>query len=77
MFRFCDDLAPRWTNGGELASRNEHTGHDSRGRRIWCRFRRHIIRYAAAGQPTPTVELTVQTIGQSVSELQAALAIRT
>ena len=51
--RYCDgdehDLKPvcpehhqvlRWTTGGDLAVYNTPTGHDSRGRRTWCRVQR-------------------------------------
>ena len=59
----------RWTNGGELASCNRHTGNDTRGRRTWCRFRRAIVHYDATGGPMPTREFPVRTIGKSVRRL--------
>ena len=59
----------RWTNGGLEASCNRHTGHDSRGRRTWCKFRRDIVHYDATGRPMPTREFPVRTIGRSVRRL--------
>ena len=80
--RYCDGVAHqllpecpehhiplRWTNGGELAVCNHPTGHDQ-GRRTWCRFRRTIIHYDAAGRPIPTREWPARTIGRSVRRLQ-------
>ena len=62
-------LPLRWSTGGLQAHCTTATGYDHRGRRTWCRTRRNIVHYDAAGQPMPTVEPLVQIIGRSVRRL--------